>query len=347
MSKLLVVVGITGTQGGSVADAFLDAGNWQVRGITRDPSKPAAQEWASRGVEIVSADMDNVESLVTAFAGAQAIFTMTDYWYPIRDPAVRAKATERGISSDQICAELETQRGRNMALAAASPQVQKTLERYVWSSLGDVSRLSGGKFTHVWHFDSKAAVEQYIREDAGMAKSGLTDKASFIHVGLYTDNWRRSGAEIQKDPVTGGYWHVWFDDCRTRLPFVWARKDTGPLVKKLVEDVQPGARLLAVSQFAHYREFMAVWSKTLGVKLAGEDGIKRISEQEFRDMLSPIEDIRDHLMSTWLFFFNFGYNGSDPKTIYPKYVRDTKTKDVSIAQFNINEIFSRLEQNTL
>ncbi|KAF2194364.1 NAD(P)-binding protein [Zopfia rhizophila CBS 207.26] len=318
MSKLLVVIGITGTQGGSVADAFLTAENWRVRGITRDPSKPAAQEWASRGVEIVPADMDNIESLVTAFAGAQAIFAMTDYWYPIRDQAVRAKATERGISADQLCAELEIQRGKNMALAAASPQVQKTLERYVWSSLGDVSRLSGGKFTHVWHFDSKAAVERYIREDPDMAEAGLTDKASFIHVGLYTDNWRRSGAEIQKDPVTGGYWHVSFDDGRTKLPFVWARRDTGPPVKKLVEDVQPGARLLAVSQFAHYREFMAVWAKTLGQKLAGEDGIKRISEQEFRDMLPPIEDIRDHLMSTWLFFVNFGYDGSDPKTIYPK-----------------------------
>jgi hypothetical protein len=145
-----------------------------------------------------------------------------------------------------------------MALAAASPQVQNTLERYVWSSLGDVSRLSGGKFTHLWHFDSKSAVEKYIRKDPDMDKAGLRDKTSFIHVGLYTDNWRRSVAEIQKDPMTGGFWHVSFDDGRTKLPFVRARRDTGPLVKKLLEDVQPGARLLAVSQFTNYREFMAV-----------------------------------------------------------------------------------------
>ena len=269
MSKVIVVIGITGTQGGSVANAFLADKNWRVRGITRDPSKPAAQEWATRGAEIVSVDIDDIESLEAAFTGAKAIFAMTDYWYPIRDPAVRARATERGISADQLCAEIEMQRGKNMALAAASPEVQKTLQRYVWSSLGNVSQLSGNKYTHVWHFDSKTAVEQYIRDDKEMKRAGLTDKASSIHVGLYTDNWRRSGAEIQKDPLTGGYWHVSFDDGTSKLPFFWNQKDTGPLVKRLVEDVQPGVRLLAVSQFATYREFMAIWAKTLGKKLAG------------------------------------------------------------------------------
>lgn len=49
---------------------------------------------------------------------------------------MRAKATERGISANQLCAELETQRGKNLALAASSPGLQKTLERYVYSSLG-------------------------------------------------------------------------------------------------------------------------------------------------------------------------------------------------------------------
>jgi uncharacterized protein YbjT (DUF2867 family) len=70
MSKLLVVVGITGNQGGSVADAFLTDKNWRIRAITRDPSKPSAQEWASRGVEVVRADMDDIDSLTAAFTGA-------------------------------------------------------------------------------------------------------------------------------------------------------------------------------------------------------------------------------------------------------------------------------------
>lgn len=318
MSKLVVITGITGTQGGSVAESFISSSSWCIRGITRDASKPAAQEWASRGVEIVAADMDNIESMVTAFAGAHAIFAMTDYWYPIRDPAVREEATKNGTSVDEHCAKIEIQRGKNMALAAASPHVQATLERYVWSSLADASKLSGGKYTRVWHFDSKAAVESYIREDEKMVKAGLSAKASFIHVGLYTDNWRRSGAEIQRDVETGGFWHVAFDDGRTRLPFVWAQKDTGPLVKKLIEDVRPGSSLLAVSQLATYREFMAIWAKTLGQTLAGDEGIKQISEKEFRDRLPPVEDIRDHLMSTFSFFVDCGYDGGDAQMLYPK-----------------------------
>lgn len=39
-------------------------------------------------------------------------------------------------------------------------------------------------------------------------------------------------------------------------------------------------------------------------------------------MLPPIEEIRDHLMSTWLFFVNCGYDGMDPNILYPKDVRD-------------------------
>lgn len=58
MSKLITVFGATGKQGGSVVNAILaDAElskEFKVRAVTRDPSKPAAQELAKRGVEVVS-----------------------------------------------------------------------------------------------------------------------------------------------------------------------------------------------------------------------------------------------------------------------------------------------------
>lgn len=38
------------------------------------------------------------------------------------------------------------------------------------------------------------------------------------------------------------------DDERKSVPIVWMRRVTGLLVEKLVENVQPGTRLLAVSQ---------------------------------------------------------------------------------------------------
>lgn len=52
-------------------------------------------------------------------------------------------------------------------MAAAGPEVQKTLERFVYSSLPDATKLSGGKYTRVWHFDSKSAVADFIRRQRG------------------------------------------------------------------------------------------------------------------------------------------------------------------------------------
>lgn len=55
--KVLVVFGITGIQGGSVANSILNdpktAETFEIRGITRDKTKPAAQAWEKRGVEIL------------------------------------------------------------------------------------------------------------------------------------------------------------------------------------------------------------------------------------------------------------------------------------------------------
>ena len=81
MSKLICVIGATGNQGGSVVERFLLDTNYRVRGITRNPDSPAAQKLAAKGVEIVKADLNDVDSLVSAFQGANAIFSVTNYWF--------------------------------------------------------------------------------------------------------------------------------------------------------------------------------------------------------------------------------------------------------------------------
>lgn len=54
VTKILVVFGVTGNQGGSVVYTILkDPGlseQFEVRGITRDPTKPSATALAERGV---------------------------------------------------------------------------------------------------------------------------------------------------------------------------------------------------------------------------------------------------------------------------------------------------------
>ncbi|KAI9933570.1 hypothetical protein AWENTII_002367 [Aspergillus wentii] len=51
MSKLLAVVGATGTQGHSVIDAALKDGKYRIRSITRNPSSEKATALSALGVE--------------------------------------------------------------------------------------------------------------------------------------------------------------------------------------------------------------------------------------------------------------------------------------------------------
>jgi uncharacterized protein YbjT (DUF2867 family) len=66
MSKLLVVVGATGQQGGSVIEAFLKRQDYRLRGLTRDVHSSKAVELAKKGVQMVAADLDDEASLVQA-----------------------------------------------------------------------------------------------------------------------------------------------------------------------------------------------------------------------------------------------------------------------------------------
>jgi nucleoside-diphosphate-sugar epimerase len=55
--KVIAVFGATGNQGGSVINALLQDAeickHYRFRGVTRDTRKPASQELAAQGVEMV------------------------------------------------------------------------------------------------------------------------------------------------------------------------------------------------------------------------------------------------------------------------------------------------------
>jgi uncharacterized protein YbjT (DUF2867 family) len=66
MVNTIAVIGATGQQGGSVARACLKAG-WKVRGVTRKVDSEAAKALIAKGAEVVSANLDDEDSLVKAF----------------------------------------------------------------------------------------------------------------------------------------------------------------------------------------------------------------------------------------------------------------------------------------
>lgn len=144
MSKLLVVFGATGQQGGSVVDYVLNdpvlSKQFKIRAITRDTSKPAARTLHQKGVEVVQGDADDKESLKHALKDAHTVFAVTLSIY------------------DEKLYEREMSQGKAMADAAVAAGVKY----YIFSTLSHVGKNSDGKLKHTSHFDVKADIEAYI-----------------------------------------------------------------------------------------------------------------------------------------------------------------------------------------
>ncbi|MDR6554968.1 NmrA/HSCARG family protein [Paenibacillus qinlingensis] len=75
VSRLILVIGGTGTQGGNVARELLHYGH-SVRILTRDPSSPNAQDMAARGAELVQGDLADPSTLTLAMKDVSAIFSV-------------------------------------------------------------------------------------------------------------------------------------------------------------------------------------------------------------------------------------------------------------------------------
>lgn len=184
--KLICVVGATGNQGGSVAQRFLKDPRFRVRGLTRDTTSDAAKRLAEQGIEVVRADLDDVESLKSAFKGANVIFSVTNYWEPFFRPDCRAKARELGVTCRKYAYDVEYSQGKNIADAAAGVD---TLDAngFLVSTLSHAERCSGGAYKELYHYDAKAAVfPDYLEE----MHPDLAAKASWIQTGYFNTSHR-------------------------------------------------------------------------------------------------------------------------------------------------------------
>ena len=67
--KIIAVTGATGAQGGGLVNAILNdsADEFVPRAITRNVNSDKAKALSQKGVEVVQADLDDVESLKKAF----------------------------------------------------------------------------------------------------------------------------------------------------------------------------------------------------------------------------------------------------------------------------------------
>jgi uncharacterized protein YbjT (DUF2867 family) len=178
--KVIAVVGATGAQGGGLVDAILEdkGGEWKARALTRKLDSEKAKALAARGVEVVSADVDDLESLKRAFAGAYGAFCVTFYW-------------------EHFSPEKELAHARAMAQAAQAA----ALEHVIWSTLEDTRKRVPltddrmptlmGKYK-VPHFDAKGESNQAFLD------SGVP--TTLLHTSFYWDNLIHFGMGPKKGP---------------------------------------------------------------------------------------------------------------------------------------------------
>lgn len=299
--KLIVILGATGMQGGSVVETFLSDPSWKIRALTRNASSSKAQSLVSKSpnIEVVSADANDGASLLAAFKDAHAIFAVTDFWTLYGDPNNKDKP-KPGQALNEWSFEMELQQGRNIFDAAA--QIP-TLERLVFSSLSNAKKWSGGKYSQVLHFDGKALAAEYGQT----TYPELWSKTSIIQVGMYLSNflvfpWLRP---FKSDD--GSYVFKSVRPSKNPTPWVAADHESGAITRALVQ-LPAGKNVIAYRELLTWDEFVQLWGRTLGVQ----------AKVEYGPLVAP-EDIKQELEETWQYAEEFGYWAYEDKSvIHPK-----------------------------
>ncbi|KAK5740682.1 hypothetical protein LTR17_004487 [Elasticomyces elasticus] len=274
MSKLITVVGATGTQGGSVIRALLDSHDYNLRAITRNRNSEAAQSLAAKGIEIVEANLHDLSSLKAAFAGSYAIFGVTNYFDAF--PGVpEAQATE-----------VEAKMAINLANAAAATA---GLKHYIWSTLPNTRKMTGGKVI-VPHYEAKNRADDHIKSMPELHK-----KTTFLWIPWYGQNifypFYQPFAIPTLDPGT----LYQFESTSPHVTWKVAGDVTvnvGLFVKAILaqpEKTLNGAAVVAASDDMTPQEIVSAWAAPQGKKGA----VIQLNRQAYHDLWAPWTAVMD------------------------------------------------------
>ena len=176
-TPVIAVIGATGAQGGGLAQAILKDPQKRhaLRALTRKADGAAARALAAAGAEVVTADLDDEDSLARAFTGAHGVFAVTNFW-------------------EHLTPEREYVQAGNVARAARKAAVGHV----IWSTLEDTRRfvpLSDprlptlmGKYK-VPHYDAKGEADALF--------AGLP--VTLLRTSFYWDNLIHFGKGPRRD----------------------------------------------------------------------------------------------------------------------------------------------------
>ncbi|MGV8018756.1 MAG: NmrA/HSCARG family protein [Ignavibacteria bacterium] len=211
--KIIAVIGATGAQGGGLARAIIsDPGTeFKVRAITRNANSDKALTLSKSGAEVVTADLDDAESLKKAFEGAYGLYAVTNFW-------------------EHFSADKEIEQIKNIAAAAKAAVVKHV----IWSTLEDTRKwvplddnrmpTLAGKYK-VPHFDGKGEGDRFFKE------YGIP--TTFLLTSFYWDNLIYFGLGPKKGEDGKYYFTVPMED--KKLPGI-AAEDIGKCAYGIFKD---------------------------------------------------------------------------------------------------------------
>ena len=301
MAKLLTVFGATGQQGGSVVDYVINdpelSKQFKVRGITRDLTKPAAQALQQKGVEVVQADADDKESLKQAMHGAHTVFGVTATIYD-------AKLKERELAQ-----------GKAMTDAAVAAGVRY----FIFSTLSNGGKMSGGKLQKLAHFDVKAEIEDYIRAQPM--------KSAFFAPGSFMQNF---GHFMGPRPAGDGTYAIaHFVKPETQLPLIDTVDDSGKYIGAILASPEKyeGKVFSAATRLYSYSEIVATMSKASGKTV----NYKQLPLNVWSSFL-PAESA-DYLVDMFLWIQDYGYYGPQTEELVEWTAKQARGKLTTLEEY--------------
>lgn len=182
----MVVCGATGQQGGAVVECLLRDARHHVTGFSREPSSTASARLRERGVRLEHADLADRASLERVFAGAAAVFGVTQPW-------------SRGYK--KVDAPGEVAQGRNIVDACRAVKVPHLV-------LTTALQLEDQP-TGLPHLDSKREIERYLRSSG--------QPFTLLRPGTFIENIGLPFFPVKRGRLRG------FVDGDAKLPFMSAR----------------------------------------------------------------------------------------------------------------------------
>lgn len=190
--KRILVIGATGSQGGSVVKYLQADGKYIVRAFTRDINGIKAENLRQHGIEVVAGDLGDKDSLLKAMENCYGVFGLTNYW---------------------VTSGNEAEHGKNLIDSVK----EKNIQHFVFHTLKDYTNLSHGKFP-VAHCDSKAKLQEYAVE--------LGVPATFVQIAFYYENFLTT-FRLELDGA--GQYFFGFPQGHTKLAMA-SVEDTGAIV---------------------------------------------------------------------------------------------------------------------